>query len=62
MFLEFMGMLVKVNQEDGGSLIEGDVPFIKGTSLKFTGCGGGVDFSKIKVGLECLFLQFTSLK
>lgn len=48
-FLEFMGTRLKVNQEDGGSIVEADVPFIKGASLKFTGCGGDVNFTAVKV-------------
>jgi lupus La protein len=48
-YLEFMGARLKVNQEDGGSVTEADVPFTKGASLKFEGCGGDVKFSGIRV-------------
>ena len=57
-----MGTRLKHNQEDGGSFIEGDVPLIKGASLKVTICEGDVNFSKVKVGSERLFLQFPFFK
>jgi lupus La protein len=56
-FLEFMGKRLKVNQEDGGSVVETDVPFTKGASLKFSGCGGDVRFAEIKV----CFIRFYHL-
>ncbi|KAF8522761.1 hypothetical protein BU17DRAFT_64220 [Hysterangium stoloniferum] len=51
-FLEFLGVRLKINQDDGGSVEESEIPFVKGASLKFTGCGGDVSFSEIKVPLK----------
>ena len=48
-YLEFMGTRLKVNQDDGGSVVEADIPFTKGASLKFNGCDGNLKFSDIKV-------------
>lgn len=48
-YLEFMGKRLKVNQEDGGSVDESEIPYVKGASLKFTGCGGDVKFAEVKV-------------
>ena len=48
-YLEFMGTRLKVNQEDGGSVVEADVPFTKGATLMFKGCGGDVRYLEVKV-------------
>ncbi len=47
-WLEFMGNKIRVHEEDGGSVK--DVPLVRGASLRFTGCGGEVNFNTIKVG------------
>lgn len=49
-YLDILGKKLKVNQEDGGSVEGGEVPFVKGATLKFTGCGGDVRFGEVKVG------------
>ena len=53
-FLEFMGKRLKVNEEDGGSVLEAEIPFTKGATLKFVGCGNEATFSDIKVATPCL--------
>lgn len=50
-FLEFMGEKIRVydDNEDGiGCVKTEDVPFIKGATLKFTGCGGDANFTEMK--------------
>lgn len=55
-YLEFLGVRLKVNQENGGSVDENEIPFIKGASLKFIGCGGDVKYTEVKVcGSTLLF-------
>lgn len=53
-YLEFMGTRLKVNEENGGSVDESEIPYVKGASLKFTGCDGDVRFAEVKV-LDYLF-------
>ncbi|KAG6862976.1 hypothetical protein C0993_000732 [Termitomyces sp. T159_Od127] len=50
-YLEFMGtkLLIQQNEEGVGSVKPEDVPFVKGATLKFEGCGGDVPWSEIKV-------------
>jgi lupus La protein len=48
-WLEFMGTRLRVQEENGGSVKSEDVPYVKGSTLKFTGCGGNVSFKDIKV-------------
>lgn len=52
-FLEFMGtkILIQQDEEGNGSVKAEDVPFVKGATLKFDGCGGDVTWSEIKVRL-----------
>jgi lupus La protein len=58
-FLDFMGtkLLIDQDEEGNGSVKEEDVPFIKGATLKFDGCGGDVQWSEIKVRLMFNGLQ-----
>ena len=49
-WLEFMGTKIRVHKEGGGSINEGDVPFVQGATLKLTGCGGDANFAEMKVG------------
>jgi lupus La protein len=55
-YLEFLGARLKVNQDDGGSVEESEIPFVKGASLKFTGCGGDLKFAEVKVCFSAQFL------
>jgi lupus La protein len=48
-WLEFMGSKIRVYDEDGGTVKDEDVPHVKGTTLKFVGCGSQVRFGEIKV-------------
>jgi len=50
-FLEFLGHKILITQdEDGNGVIdEKDIPFVKGVTLKFEGCGGDVTWAEIKV-------------
>jgi lupus La protein len=50
-WLEFMGTRLRVHEDNGGSVKIEDVPYVKGSTLKFTGCGGDVSFKDIKVSL-----------
>ena len=61
-FLEFLGhkILIKKDEEGHGVVDEKDIPFVKGVTLKFDGCGGDVTWSEIKVKL-CSFLFRTSV-
>ena len=56
-FLEFLGhkILVKKDEEGNGVVDEKDIPFVKGVTLKFDGCGGDVTWSEIKVKLFPVF-------
>jgi hypothetical protein len=50
-FLEFLGHKILITQDDEGNGVieEKDIPFVKGVTLKFDGCGGDVSWSEIKV-------------
>jgi lupus La protein len=51
-YLEFMGTKIKVYMEDGvGTVKDEDIPYVKGASMKFEGCGGELKFLEIKVRL-----------
>ena len=56
-FLEFLGqkILIKKDGEGHGVVDEKDIPFVKGVTLKFDGCGGDVIWSEIKVKLSSFF-------
>ena len=47
-WLEFMGAKIRVYEDDGGSIKDEDVPYVKGSALKFSGCGGKINFEDIK--------------
>lgn len=50
-FLDFLGhkILITQNEEGQGVIDEKDIPFVKGVTLKFDGCGGDVTWGEIKV-------------
>jgi lupus La protein len=55
-YLEFMGSKIKVYTEDGvGTVKEEDVPYVKGATMKFEGCGGDLSFPDIKVSLTSTY-------
>lgn len=62
-YLDFLGhkILIKKDGEGNGSVDEKDIPYVKGVTLKFDGCGGDVTWSEIKVKLSRLSLFRTSL-
>jgi lupus La protein len=53
-YLEFLGhkLLIKEDEEGNGVISPDDIPYVKGVTLKFDGCGGDVTWSEIKA---CLF-------
>lgn len=49
-YLEFMGSKIRVYDDEGEGYVKaGDVPYVKGATLKFTGCGGDANFTEMKV-------------
>jgi hypothetical protein len=50
-FLEFLGhkILITQDEEGNGIIDDNDIPFVKGVTLKFDGCGGDVAWAEIKV-------------
>lgn len=52
-YLEFLGhkLLIKQDEEGNGTIGVEDIPYVKGVTLKFDGCGGDVTWSEIKVAL-----------
>lgn len=57
-YLEFMGTKIRVYDDgDVGYVKEEDVLFIKGATLKFTGCGGDVNFTEMKAPLRERFAR-----
>jgi len=50
-YLEFLGhkLLIKQDEEGNGTISAEDIPYVKGVTLKFDGCGGDVTWSEIKV-------------
>jgi len=59
-FLEFMGEKIRVydDNEDGAGYVKTeDVPFVRGATLKFTGCGGDANFTQMKAPLRERFTR-----
>lgn len=56
-WLEFMGSKIRVQEEDGGSVKSENVPYIKGATMKFTGCGGDANFTEMKTPLRERFAR-----
>ncbi|KAF8124376.1 hypothetical protein EV363DRAFT_1354325 [Boletus edulis] len=59
-FLEFMGEKIRVyddNEEGVGYVKTEDVPFVRGATLKFTGCGGDANFTEMKAPLRERFAR-----
>jgi len=53
-YLEFMGtkLLIHKDKSGHGFVKKEDVPFVKGATLRFDGCGGSVTFSELKLPLK----------
>ena len=49
-YLDFLGhkLLIKEDEEGNGIISPEDIPYVKGVTLKFDGCGGDVTWSEIK--------------
>lgn len=62
-FLEFLGhkILITQDEEGNGVIDEKDIPFVKGVTLKFDGCGGDVTWAEIKVNLIFVLRLGTNL-
>jgi hypothetical protein len=63
-FVAFLGKNIRVSVEDGGSVTPEDVPRVRGSALRFTGCGGEVSYDEIKRPLKerfgrAPFVKFT---
>ncbi|KAG8215113.1 hypothetical protein J3R82DRAFT_8564 [Butyriboletus roseoflavus] len=59
-FLEFMGDKIRVyddNEVGVGYVKTEDVPFVRGATLKFTGCGGDANFTEMKAPLRDRFAR-----
>ena len=48
-YLEFLGVRIRIHEEDGGTVKPEDVPAVKGASLRFDGAFEEVNFDEIKV-------------
>ena len=61
-FVSFLGKNLRVLDEDGGSVAPEDVPRVRGSTLRFTGCGGEVLFDNIKRPLKERFSRAPFIK
>ncbi|KAI0289902.1 hypothetical protein B0F90DRAFT_1825756 [Multifurca ochricompacta] len=61
-FVEFLGAKLRVLEEDGGSIVPEDVPRVRGSALRFAGCGGEVLFDEIKRPLKEHFSRVPFVK
>ncbi|THH20958.1 hypothetical protein EW146_g527 [Bondarzewia mesenterica] len=60
--MSFMGSEIPVQEEEGGSVKDEDVPIVKGATLKFAGCGGEASFDDIKKPLKERFTRSPFVK
>ena len=61
-FVSFFGKNLRVLDEGGGSVAPEDVPRVRGSALRFTGCGGEVSFDDIKRPLKERFSRAPFIK
>lgn len=61
-FVAFLGRKLRVLEEDGGSVAPEEVPRVRGSALRFTGCGGEVSFDEIKRPLKERFSRAPFVK
>ncbi|KAH9993373.1 hypothetical protein BJV77DRAFT_1067241 [Russula vinacea] len=61
-FVTFLGKKLRVLDEDGGSVAPEEVPRVRGSALRFTGCGGEVSFDDIKRPLKERFSRAPFIK
>jgi lupus La protein len=63
-FVAFLGKKIRVLEGDGGCVAPEEVPRVRGSTLRFTGCGGEVSYEDIKRPLKerfnrAPFVKFT---
>lgn len=63
-YLEFMGKKLRVHEDDGGKVEESDIPYVKGSALKFSCKVGdeGVRYEVIKVRVHLFHLHMVRTK
>jgi len=61
-FVEFLGKKLRVLEEDGGSVAAEDLPCVRGSTLRFVGCGGEASFDEIKRPLKERFSRLPFVK
>ena len=61
-FVSFLGKNLRVLDEGGGSVAPEEVPRVRGSALRFTGCGGEVSFDNIKRPLKERFTRAPFIK
>jgi lupus La protein len=61
-FVELFGTKLRVLEEDGGSVVPEEVPRVRGSALRFSGCGGEVSFDDIKRPLKERFSRAPFVK
>ena len=61
-FVAFLGKKIRVLEENGGSVASEDVPCVRGSALRFTGCGGEVSYDDIKRPLKERFSRAPFVK
>src|ERR1700756_5674355 len=55
-YFDFLGHKVRIYKDENGygTIKDEDVPFVRGATLRFDGCGGAVSWSDIKVNYSFL--------
>jgi hypothetical protein len=61
-FVEVFGTKLRVLEEDGGSVDPEEVPHVRGSALRFSGCGGEASFEAIKQPLKERFSRLPFVK
>jgi lupus La protein len=61
-FVEFLGKKLRVLEGDGGSVAPEEVPRVRGSALRFSGCGGEVSYDEIKRPLRERFSRVPFVK
>jgi hypothetical protein len=61
-FVELFGAKMRVLEVDGGSVAPEEVPHLRGSALRFSGCGGEVSFEEIKRPLKERFSRAPFVK
>jgi len=61
-FVAFLGRKLRVLVEDGGTVAPEEVPRVRGSALRFTGCGGEVSYDDIKRPLKERFSRVPFVK